>query len=143
MRLLARLRASDPPSAACDRGDIVLSWLTKVVAVLAVAGIGLFDAISIGTTAVTLTDQGSYAAREASETWKDTHNLQQAYNAAVASAIAQNADNVVDAGSFRVDKDNTVHLTISREAPTLVLYRWGRTHEWAKLDRPAKGRALP
>jgi hypothetical protein len=107
MRLLARLRASGP-STTSDRGDIVMGWLTKIVAVLAVAGIGLFDAISIGTTAVTLTDQGSYAARDASETWKSTQNLQQAYNQAVASAIAQNRENVVDASTFRIDKDNTV-----------------------------------
>jgi hypothetical protein len=120
-----------------------MGWLTKIVAVLAVAGIGLFDAISIGTTAVTLTDQGSYAARDASETWKSTQNLQQAYNQAVASAIAQNRENVVDASTFRIDKDNTVHLTVSREAPTLLLFRWGRTHEWAKVERAAKGKALP
>lgn len=142
MRLLAQRRASGP-STTSDRGDIVMGWLTKIVAVLAVAGIGLFDAISIGTTAVTLTDQGSYAAREASETWKTSQNLQQAYNQAVATAIEQNPDNVVDAATFRIDKDNTVYLTVSREAPTLVLYRWGRTHEWAMLERPAKGQALP
>lgn len=142
MRLLARLRASGP-SMTSDRGDIVMGWLTKIVAVLAVAGIGLFDAISIGTTAVTLTDQGSYAARDASETWKSTQNLQQAYNRAVATAIEQNPDNVVEASTFRVDKDNTVHLTVSREAPTILLFRWGRTREWAQLERPAKGQSLP
>lgn len=141
MRLFARLR----PEAPCtsDRGDIVMSWLTKLVVALSLAGLVLFDAISIGTTAVTLTDQGSYAAREASESWKTSQNLQLAYNAAVSAAQEQNAENEVDTATFRVDKDNTVHLTIGREAPTLVLFRWSRTARWAQLQREAKGRALP
>lgn len=141
MRLFARLRPEAP--SASDRGDIIMSWLTKLVVALSLAGLVLFDAISIGTTAVTLTDQGSYAAREASETWKTSHNLQLAYNAAVAAAQEQNAENEVATATFRVDKDDTVHLTVGREAPTLVLFRWGRTAKWAQLEREAKGRALP
>ena len=141
MRLFARLRPQTPLRS--DRGDIVMSWLTKLVAALSVAGLFLFDAISIGTTAVTLTDQGSYAAREASEVWKSSQNLQLAYNAAVAAAQEQNPKNEVSTATFRVDKDNTVHLTVGREAPTLVLFRWSRTAEWAQLEREAKGRALP
>ncbi len=141
MRLPAPTR--HPGTTRSDAGGIVIGWLTKIVVVLGIAGIGLFDAISIGTTAVTLTDQGSYAARDASEVWKTTHNVQSAYNEAVASAIEQNAGNQVDAASFRIGENNTVHLRVSREAPTLVLYRWSRTAEWAQLEREAKGRSLP
>jgi len=141
MRLPAPRR--HPGTAPSDEGGIVIGWLTKLVVALGIAGIGLFDAISIGTTAVTLTDQGSYAARDASEVWVATHNVQSAYNAAVASAREQNAANEVDPATFRIGENNTVHLRVSREAPTLVLYRWSRTAEWAQLERDAKGRALP
>jgi hypothetical protein len=140
MRITARLRTlrrADP-----ERGDIVLGWLTRIVVVLGIAGIGLFDAISIGTTSVSLTDQGSYAAREASEAWQVTNSVQKAYEAAVAAATEQNPANSVDTKSFRIDSDNTVHLRISREATTLVLYRWSRTAEWAQIEREAKGRTV-
>ena len=138
MRLLmSRLHRADP-----ERGDIVTGWLTKITLVLAVAGLGLFDAISIGTTAVSLSDQGSYAAREASERWQETENVQAAYDAAVQAATEQNADNVVSPKTFSIDPDNTVHLTVSRTATTIVLYRWGRTAEWAELQREAVGRSV-
>lgn len=137
MRLSARLRTPDP-----ERGDIVLGWLTKIAVVLGVAGLGLFDAISVGTTAVNLSDQGAYAAREASEVWQSTGSLQKAYDAAVATATEQNAANSVDPKSFRIDQDNTVHLRVSREATTIVLYHWSRTAEWAQIEREAQGRSV-
>ena len=37
MRLFARLRVADP--APADRGDIILGWLTKITAVLAVTAL--------------------------------------------------------------------------------------------------------
>lgn len=129
-------------TCASDRGDIVLGWLTKIVVVLAVAGLGLFDAISVASTAMTLSDQGSYAAREASEVWQQTGSVQQAYDAAVATATEQNPVNVVDPKTFRIDEDNTVRLQVSRTATTILLYRWGRTAEWAELDREAAGRSV-
>jgi hypothetical protein len=140
MLLSARLRAVR--STDTERGDIVLGWLTRIVVVLGLAGLGLFDAISIGSTAVNLSDQGSYAAREASEVWQSTHSLQQAYDAAAAAATEANPANVVDTKTFRIDEDNTVHLRISREATTLILYRWGRTAQWAQLERDAAGRSI-
>lgn len=140
MRLSARLRVPGPASA--DRGDIILGWLTKIAVVLAVAGVGLFDAISIGTTAVNLADQGSYAAREASEVWQSSRSVQKAYDTAVEVAREQNALNEVDPTSFRIEQDNTVRLRISREAPTLVLFRWDRTAKWAQLEAAAEGRSV-
>lgn len=128
--------------ARTDRGDIVLGWLTKIVVVLGIAGLGLFDALSIGSTAVSLSDQGQYAAREASEVWQETDSVQEAYDAAVSTAVSQNALNVVDPKSFRIDEDNTVHLRIGRTATTIVLHHWDRTATWAVLEREAKGRSV-
>jgi len=130
------------PAVAADRGDIVLGWLTKIVIVLGVAGLFLFDAISLGTTAMNLSDQGSYAAREASEAWQQTGNVQKAYDAAVATATEQNALNTVDPATFRIDEDNTVHLRISRTAATILLHYWDKTAQWAELEREASGRSV-
>lgn len=125
-----------------DRGGIVLGWLTKLTVVLAVAGIFLFDAISIGTTKASLADQGSYAARNASEVWQQTGNIQRTYDAAVAAATEQNPMNRVSTKGFTVDADGTVHLVVGREAQTIVLYRWDRTRAWAKVRASAEGRSV-
>lgn len=120
----------------------MIGWLTRIVVVFAVAGIGLFDAISVGTTAVNVSDQGSLAAREASEVWQSTGNLQKAYDAAVAAATEQNPANVVSTKGFRVEEDNTVHLRMGRTATTFVLYRWNKTAGWAEVERDAAGRSV-
>ncbi len=125
-----------------DRGDIILGWLTKLVVVLGVAGLFLFDAISLGTTAMNLSDQGSHAARQASEVWQTTKSVQKAYEAAVATATEQNAENVVVAKTFRIDEDNTVHFTIKRTADSILLFRWDKSAEWAKISREAAGRSV-
>jgi hypothetical protein len=125
-----------------DRGDILMSWLTKIVIVTAVAGVFVFDAVSVGVTATTLTDQGSYAARQASESWQSTGSVQKAYDAALATAVEANPRNTIDTTSFTIDDNDTVHLTISREATTLVLYRWSKTAAWAELSRTVKGRSV-
>ena len=125
-----------------DRGDIVLGWLTKIVVVLGVAGLFLFDAISMGSTAMTLSDHGSLAARSASEAWQQTQDPQAAFDAAVATATEANPTNVVNPKTFRIDQDNTVHLTVSRTATSLLAHRWSKTAEWMALEREASGRSV-
>ena len=143
--LRVRPRAAADPTVGSglpDRGDIVIGWLTKIVIVLSIAGIGLFDALSIGSTSVSLSDQGQYAAREASEAWQQTESVQSAYDVAVATATSQNAQNTIDPKSFRIDPDDTVHLRIGRTATTIVLHHWDRTATWAVLEREVKGRSV-
>ena len=136
---LHHLRSREPGD---DRGGIVLGWLTKLTVAIALVGILLFDAISVGSTAATVADDGSYAAREASATWDRTHDLQEAYLTAAAAAAEQNSQNVVSTKNFLVDPDGTVHLVVSRVAPTLVLFRWDRTAKWAHVSTAAKGRSV-
>ena len=134
------MRSTGSPTS--DRGGIVVSWLTKLVVAFAVAGLVLFDAISVGSTMANVADQGSTAAMEASSTWDGTHDVQAAYDAAVASATEQDPGNRVSAKGFAVDSDGTVHLRISREARTLILFRWERTRKWAEVTREARGRSV-
>jgi hypothetical protein len=116
--------------------------LTKIALVLAVVGFVLFDAISVGSTTANVADQGSTAAMEASSVWNDTHDIQAAYAAAVASATEQDPGNTVSAKDFVVDPDGTVHLRVSREARTLILFRWDKTRKWAMVSRTARGRSV-
>jgi len=62
--LHARRRPSD---VRCDVGDIVVGWLVRVVASVAVVGVLLFDAVSIAAAKMSVTDQASMAARAASD----------------------------------------------------------------------------
>ena len=134
---LARLRLLHH---ADDRGDIILGWLTKLTVILAIAGLALFEAISIGSTMASVSDDGAYAAQEASSTWNETKDLQQTYDAAVTAAATQNAQDKVLVKGFTVDPDGTVHLRIARDANTLLLYRWSKTKPWTHIVRDAPGR---
>jgi hypothetical protein len=131
-----------PGSPTSDRGGIVIGWLAKIAVVFAVAGFVLFDAISVGSTMATVSDQGASAAREASAVWDGTKDVQAAYNAAVQTAIEQDPENVVTPKGFSIDADGTVQLRISREARTLILFRWERTRKWAVVTREARGRSV-
>jgi hypothetical protein len=125
-----------------ERGDVVLSWLTKLVVFFALAGVVLFDAISVGTTYSSVADQGSYAAHQASESWDETKDLQKAYLTASSVAADANSLNVVDPKSFRIDPDGTVHLKISRTATTVVLYRIGPLKHLAQVEHESKSRSV-
>ena len=120
----------------------MIGWLTKIALVFAVAGFVLFDAISVASTTANVADQGSTAAMEASAIWDETHDVQAAYNAAVASATEQDPGNVVSPKGFAVDPDGTVHLRITREAKTLILYRWDRTRSGPRSAATAQGRSV-
>jgi hypothetical protein len=134
--------AGSPFRISDDSGGIVLGWITRIAVFIGVAGLGLFDAISIGSTAATVSDQGSIAAQDASEVWLATKSVQQAYNAAVASATEQNPADVVGTKDFLIDEDGTVHLTVSRTATTLVVYRIGPIKSWADISRQASGKSV-
>ena len=120
----------------------MLGWITRIVVFFSIAGLVLFDAISIATTATTVSDQGSYAALQASEAWHENKSVQTAYDAAVAAAIEENPDDVVATKDFKIDEDGTVHLTLSRDAPTLIVYRIGPIKNWAHVVRSATGRSV-
>ena len=139
---LASSASEDAGSWRSERGDIVLTWLTKLAVIFGLAGIVLFDAISVGVTTSSVADQGSYAAREASETWGATKDLQKAYQTASSVAAERDSLNTVDPKSFTVEADGTVHLKISRTATTLVLDRIGPLKKLAHVEQTAAGRSV-
>ncbi|HEX5511395.1 MAG TPA: hypothetical protein VFX41_06745, partial [Actinomycetales bacterium] len=95
-----------------DTGDIVLGWLTKLVVVLSVVGLIAFDGISIATARLSVEDQATAAAREASRAFQQTRNVQAAYDTAVATAIEADPLNAVPPGAFRAQQDGTVTLVV-------------------------------
>jgi hypothetical protein len=106
-----------------DTGSLVLGWLVKIAAALALFAVIAFDAISIGAAHVTGQDDADGAAFAAADNWRDTHNAQQAFDAAQEAADAKNE--TVLANGFSIDRDGTVRLLLRRTATTLVAFRVG------------------
>lgn len=121
-----------------DRGDIVLGWLTRVVAVLAVLGVLGFDAISLGAARFQAEDHAQLAARAAAESYRSAKDLQVAYDAAVAEVV-EHGDSI-DPQTFTVAPDGTVTLTLLRVAPTMVLERVGPIRDWARMSATVSAR---
>ncbi|WP_460459378.1 hypothetical protein [Angustibacter peucedani] len=135
------MASCDLRTPTSDRGDIVLGWLVKIVVILAVFGVVAFDAISIGTTKMSVEDQGDTAARAASETWQRTHDARASLADAQKAAAEANPLNVVVPESFAVDADGTAHFTIEREASTLVAQHIGPLRKVCLVDAAAIGRS--
>lgn len=104
-----------------DRGDIVLSWLVRVIALLAVVGVMAFDVLSVGSSRLSIDDQATTAARAAADSWAASHDRQGAFDAAWRSATESDATNDVDVKSFSIDAAGVAHVTLRREAPTFVV----------------------
>lgn len=104
-----------------DRGDIVLSWLVRVIVLLAVVGVMAFDVLSVGSSRLSIDDQATTAARAAADSWAASHDRQGAFDAAWRSATESDATNDVDVKSFSIDAAGVAHVTLRREAPTFVV----------------------
>lgn len=108
---------------------------------LAVIGLMAFDTISIFATRMSLADTGSLAARAASSEWARSHDIQDAFNAAWASATESSPGTRVDTATFTVDRDSTVHLVVRRDATTVLVGHVGWTEQWADVSVSASGRS--
>ena len=121
-----------------DRGDIVLGWLTKLVASLAVLGVLGFDAVSLVSSRFQAEDHAQSAVRAASESYRSAKNLQQAYEAAVAEVT--DAGDTIAPESFQVAPDGQITLTLRRTAATMVVDRIPPARGWAEVDVTVTGR---
>lgn len=133
--------SSDLRTPSGDVGGIVLGWLTRLTVVLAVVGVIAFDGISIVTSRLSLEDAGNQAARSASETWQSTHDIRAALASAQRAATEANADTTVVTDSLSVDADGTAHLTVTREASTLVARHIGPMRHWCDLRVQGVGKS--
>lgn len=122
------------PFPAGDTGDIVIGWLTKLVAVFAVVGVLVFDGASLGVAELGVADQAAAASRVASAELVTGGTPQDAYDAAWASVDGRSGDVDLPVEAFVVASDRTVTLTVERTVPTLVLHRVPRSDSWLTVD---------
>jgi hypothetical protein len=122
-----------------DSGSIVLGWLTKLMVILLLAGVVLFDFVSVGVARMSADDDANTAAQAASSEWVHSHDVQLAYNAAV-QAITSPAEHVLIKG-FQVSPDGSVHLLLRRDVTTIVAYRISPLKKYTLVT--AHGEAAP
>ncbi|GAB2678429.1 hypothetical protein [Thalassiella azotivora] len=120
-----------------DTGDIVLGWLTRLVVAFAVLGLVLFDLLSVVTARLSVEDHAVLVARESSERYRATGDLQATYQHAVTVAADADVHDVVPAEEFRVGRDGSVTVTVRRTATTLVTERIGWIDHWATVEARA------
>ncbi len=133
--------SSDLRTPSGDAGGIVLGWLTRLTVILALVAVVAFDGISIATSRLSLEDAGNQAARSASETWQSTHDIRAALASAQRAATDANADTTVVSDSLSVDADGTAHLTVTREASTLIAGHIGPMRHWCDLRVQGAGKS--
>ncbi len=129
---------SGRPSPTGDRGDVVLGWLTKVVATLAVLGLVGFDAVSLGAAHFRAEDHAQQAVRKAAESYRGSPDLQAAYVAAL-EEILGTGDTIAPAG-FSVSPDGTLTLTLRHETATLLVEKVPPLRRYAVVTRTVTGR---
>jgi exosome complex RNA-binding protein Csl4 len=120
-----------------ERGDIILGWLTRVTASLAILGVVGFDAVSLGAGRFQAEDHAQKAARAGVESYRDTKDLQRAYDAALAEVVADG--DTLDADAFTAGPDGSITLRLRREVPTVLVEKIGPLREWATVTRTVTG----
>jgi hypothetical protein len=118
-----------------ERGAVVVGWLTKVVAALAVIAICGFDSVAIMATHVSLQDDANSAAEAANLAWNERgHNVQAAYDAAY--EWANQHHETLPIKDFSVQPDGTVHLRLDKKTTTLIVHRVGPLKKYADVSQP-------
>ena len=121
-----------------ERGDVVLGWLTRLVAVLAVLGVLGFDGVSLVQARFQAADRATTAASAAADAYRANHDLQSAFNAAYATVPA---GDTIETKTFSIAPDGTVTLRLHHEAPTLIVSKIGPLKKWQ--DAVETGEAKP
>jgi hypothetical protein len=120
-------------NADSERGAIVLGWLSRVVIVLVVVAIALFDTIAIASARFSITDDANAAAEAANAAWNQSNgNVQLAYNAA--ADYADSHGDTIAPKSFSITTAGAVRLTLQGRATTLVVSHVGPLKKLAKTS---------
>lgn len=113
-----------------ESGSIVVGWLGRITLTLALVGLIGFEVLSIAVTQVGVADTGATAGDKALNVYADTHDVNAAYLAADRYVTSQGA--VLVKKSFQIS-DESVTFDIKKTAPTLLLFRWDRTAQYAEI----------
>lgn len=135
------------PFAHDERG-VIINWLVKIVLMLAVLGVIVFDIGSIAVNTFTLdsaADDAAIALSLAIETDQFGTNDAQVVQAAeqlIASDTTLAGDARVIASRTHVDENGVIHIALRRAADTLVVDQIEALRKWgiAKAEGSASTR---
>jgi hypothetical protein len=127
---------------APDAGDVILSWLTRVVLVIAATAVVGFDGLSIAVAHVSAKDDANSAAVAAATAWLSDKGALAPTLLAAQNAAAQHDETILPA-SLTVGTDGTVHLKLERDATTLLIRHIGPLKAWATVIVNGSGKADP
>ena len=112
-----------------DSGSIVLGWLSKIVIAIAIVGVALFDSLSLAAAHLGAADDASTAAEAASASYRTSHDVDVAYQAALETLPS--AAESLPPRQFVVRADGTVDLVLLRTTTTLLVHRIGPLKKYA------------
>lgn len=101
-----------------ERGDIISSWLVQLLLVMSLVGLVGYEVLSIAITALALDGDAEQVADAAA----DVYGRDQDPDAARAAADEEAADRGAEVVDVVVE-DEVVFVTISKDAPTLLVHR--------------------
>lgn len=125
-----------------DQGDVILSWLSRIVLVLAITAVIGFDGLSIAVAHLSATDDANTAATAASAAWRTDKGALAPTLLAAQTSAAQHDETVLPA-SLSVASDGTVRLRLQRHATTLVVHHVGPISSWADVIVKGSGKSDP
>jgi hypothetical protein len=125
---------------APDAGDVILSWLTRVVLVIAATALVGFDGLSIAVAHVSAKDDAKTAAVAAATAWVSDKGALAPTLLAAQNSAAQHDETVLP-NSITVGADGTVHLKLQRDATTLLIRHIGPLRSWAIVIAKGSGKA--
>ncbi len=119
---------------AGDTGDIVVGWLVRLVASLAVVGVLVFDGVSLGVAHLEVSDDAATASRAASRAAEAGATTQAAYDAAWRAVAEDEVGVELPVDGFAATADGTVTVTVQRTVPTLVLQYVPGSDDWLTVS---------
>ncbi len=116
-----------------ERGSVVVGGLTKLLLLLLVVGVVAYDGIAIGYTKFSASNHGKSAADTAGDVWRETGDIQKAYEAAQGK-LNPTGEHIVP-GTFQIVKDDdTVSFTVTTTASTLIAQQLGFTRSMTDIS---------
>jgi Flp pilus assembly protein TadG len=101
---------------------MVVGWLSRIVLILGIVGVAGYDGVTTIQAQVTIKDQASSAAIAGYNSYASSHDVQTAYQAALADARGSNPANTIAPAQFTVSNKGIVTLTVTRNVHTLVAH---------------------
>lgn len=120
-----------------DSGTIVLGWLTKLAATIALCGLIVFDGASLVQAHFSAADRAGTYASSAADKYQQTKDINAAY--AEASAAAQIDGDTVELESFSITSDGRAHLTLRHGAKTLWMHKIGFLKKYTVVSEKGEG----